>query len=129
MCGHLMQEKSSALKLPVNGEEMTVPQATHLLCPKCGEIVLRFDEARKLRQRALEIYRRKYGLLSAEEIRSIRERLGVTQSELARVLRLGRNTISRWEAGRNVQNASMDLLLRIIRDLPGSLEYLKKQVA
>ena len=128
-CGGPMREKRGRLKLPVNGEEITVPGATHLACPKCHEIVLRFDDARRLRQRALEIYRAKYGLLTAHEIRSIRERYALTQAELARLLRLGGNTISRWEAGRNVQTASMDILLRLIRDLPGSLDYLRKHAA
>ena len=128
-CGSSMREKKGKLKLPVNGEEITVPEATHLSCPKCHEVVLRFDDARRLRQRALEIYRGKYRLLSADEIRSIRERFGLTQAELARLLRLGGNTISRWEAGRNVQTAAMDMLLRMIRDLPGSLDYLRKHAA
>ena len=128
-CGKPMREGAGRLKLPVNGEEITVPDATHLRCPSCREVVLRFDDARRLRRRALEIYRKKYGLLSAEEIRSIRERFGLTQASLARLLRLGNNTISRWEAGRNVQTAVMDVLLRMIRDLPGSLEYLRKHAA
>ncbi len=128
-CGGPMREKRGRLKLPVNGEEIAVPEATHLGCPKCHEVVLRFDDARRLRQRALEIYRGKYGLLTADEIRSVRERYGLTQAELARLLRLGGNTISRWEAGRNVQSASMDMLLRMIRDLPGSLDYLRKHAA
>ncbi len=88
-CGRPMRETRGELKLPVNGEEITVTGATHLSCPKCREVVLRFHDAKKLRQRALEIYRRKYGLLSADEIRSIRERFGLTQAELARLLRLG----------------------------------------
>jgi len=117
------------LKLPVNGEEIAVPDAAHLSCPKCHEVVLRFNDARRLRQRALEIYRAKYGLLTADEIRAIRERHGLTQAEMARLLRLGGNTISRWEAGRNVQTASMDMLLRMIRDVPGSLDYLRKHAA
>jgi putative zinc finger/helix-turn-helix YgiT family protein len=125
-CGTPMREKEAALKFPVNGEEITVLESPHLSCAKCRAIVLRFDDARKLRQRALEIYRRKYGLLSAADIRSIRERFGLTQAELARLLRLGANTISRWEAARNVQTASMDVLLRMIRDVPGSLDYLRK---
>ena len=124
-----MKEKRGKLKLPVNGEEITVPDATYLSCPKCREVVLRFNDARRLRQRALEIYRVTYGLLTADEIRSIRERHGLTQAEMARLLRLGGNTISRWEAGRNVQTASMDMLLRMIRDVPGSLDYLRKHAA
>ncbi|VUZ85131.1 Antitoxin igA-2 [Candidatus Methylomirabilis lanthanidiphila] len=128
-CGNPMREKKGRLTLPVNGEEIVVAGSPHLNCPKCDEVVLRFDDARKLRQRALEIYRQTYGLLSAEEIRSIRERFWLTQAELARLLRLGANTISRWEAGRNVQTASMDMLLRVIRDLPGSLDYLRTYAA
>jgi putative zinc finger/helix-turn-helix YgiT family protein len=124
-CGTPMREKQASLKFPVNGEEIAVPESPHLSCPKCREVVLLFDDARKLRQRALEIYRHKYGLLSADEIRSIRERFGLTQAELARLLRLGANTISRWEAARNVQTASMDMLVRIIRDVPGTLDYLR----
>jgi putative zinc finger/helix-turn-helix YgiT family protein len=128
-CGTPMREKQGSLTFPVNGEEIAVPQSPHLSCPKRHEVVLRFDDARKLRQRALESYRQKYGLLSADDIRSIRERFGLTQAELARLLRLGASTISRWEAARNVQTASMDMLLRMIRDLPGSLEYLRKLAA
>ena len=128
-CGTPMREKEASLKFPVNGEELAVPDSSHLSCPKCHEIVLRFDDARRLRQRAMEIYRQRYGLLSADDIRSIRERFGLTQAEMARLLRLGANTISRWEAARNVQTASMDMLLRMIRDLPGSLDYLRKHAA
>src|SRR5262249_19759595 len=75
-CGTSMTEKHASLKFSVNGEEIAVSASPHLNCPKCREIVLRFDDARKLRQGALEIYRQKYGLLSADDIRSIRERLG-----------------------------------------------------
>jgi putative zinc finger/helix-turn-helix YgiT family protein len=128
-CGTPMREKQGRLKFPVNGEEITVAQSPHLSCPKCHEVVLRFDDARKLRYRALESYRQKYGLLSADDIRSIRDRFGLTQAELARLLRFGANTISRWEAARNVQTASMDMLLRMIRDVPGTVDYLRKCAA
>jgi putative zinc finger/helix-turn-helix YgiT family protein len=128
-CGTDMQEKHTKLTLRINGEEIAVPRAGHLRCPNCDEVVLRLDESRDLQRRAITVYRKKYGLLSAEEIRTLRERLGLTQAELAKLLRLGSNTISRWESGRNVQTAAMDVLLRLVRDVPGSLEYLRKQAA
>jgi putative zinc finger/helix-turn-helix YgiT family protein len=124
-----MVERRSALKLPVNGEEVSVPAARHLRCPACDEVVLGFSDAKRLQQDAVGIYRRKHGLLSAEEIRALRERFGLTQGELARLLHLGANTISRWESGRNVQTAAMEILLRLIRDLPGSLQYLRRHAA
>lgn len=128
-CGTTMAEKRGTLRLPVNGEEIAVPSAVHLACPDCGEIVLRYRDSRRLGEDAAAIYRKKHGLLSAEEIRALRERLALTQADLARLLRLGANTVSRWESGRNVQTAAMDILLRLIRDLPGSVEYLRSHAA
>ena len=124
-CGTRMLEKRGILRLPVNGEEIAVPSAAHLRCPNCDEILLRFEDSKRLGQDALALYRRKHGLLSADDIRAIRERYNLTQAELANLLRLGANTVSRWEAGRNVQTAAMDILLRLLRDLPGSLQYLR----
>jgi putative zinc finger/helix-turn-helix YgiT family protein len=124
-----MGERRARLFFPVNGEQVSVPSALHLRCPKCDEVVLRFGDAGRLREDAIEIYRKKHGLLSADELRAMRERFGLTQAELARLLRLGANTISRWESGRNVQTEAMEMLLRLIRDLPGSLDYLRRHAA
>ena len=128
-CGTPMVEKRSTLRLPVNGEEIAVPAAAHLSCPRCREILLRYQDSRRLGEDAIAIYRKKHGLLSADEIRPIRERFDLTQADLARLLRLGANTVSRWESGRNVQSAAMDMLLRLIRDVPGSIPYLRDRAA
>lgn len=128
-CGTEMRETSGKLSLLINGEEITVPALSHLRCPKCDEVILRLDESRKLKEWALEIYRVKHDLLAGEEIRRIRERLSLTQGQLAELLRLGVNTLSRWESGRNVQTAAMDVLLRMVRDVPGSVEYLQSLAA
>jgi putative zinc finger/helix-turn-helix YgiT family protein len=85
--------------------------------------------ARRLGEDAIAIYRKRHGLLSTDEIRAIRKRFALTQADLARLLRLGANTVSRWESARNVQTAAMDMLLRLIRDLPGSIEYLREHAA
>jgi putative zinc finger/helix-turn-helix YgiT family protein len=124
-----MIEKRGTLRLPVNGEEIAVPSATHLSCPKCGEILLRFQDSKRLGEDAIAIYRKRHKLLSADELRAIREHFGLTQAELARLLRLGANTVSRWESGRNVQTGAMDVLLRLIRDVPGSIDYLREHAA
>lgn len=86
-----------------------------------------FEE--RLSEDALAIYRKRHELLSADEIRAIRDQFNLTQADLARLLRLGANTVSRWESGRNVQTAAMDILLRRIRDLPGSIDYLRDHAA
>ena len=128
-CGATMRQRRSTLTWSVNGEKIRVPDIRHLRCPKCGETVLALDQIRALRAGAFQVYRRSHGLLPGSAIRSVREQLGLTQVELSRLLRLGANTVSRWEAGRNVQSAAMDVLLRLIRDVPGSLDYLRGHAA
>src|SRR5882724_12210217 len=114
VCGTEMVERRGTLRLPVNGEEIAVPSAAHLHCPKCGEVVLRLQDSKRLGEDAIAIYRRKHGLLSADEIRAIRDQFNLTQADPARLLRLRASTVSRWETGRNVQTAAMDILLRMI---------------
>ena len=116
-CGTMMAERRSALKLPVNGEEVSVPSALHLRCPKCDEVALRFSDSRRLQEDAIAVYRKKHGLLSADEIRGIRQRFGLTQIELAHLLHLGANTISRWESTIGSERASEIIASGRVREL------------
>lgn len=128
-CGTIMRPHRGRLDLSVNGEKMVVTGIAHLRCPKCGEGILSLEAMRELSLRAHAAYRERFGLLSPNEIRSIRVKYGLTQAQLAKLLRLGGNTLSRWESGRIVQTAAMDVLLRLLRDLPESLRYLKRHAA
>ena len=128
-CGTTMHPHHGPRTLPVNGEVMRVPGCSYLLCPKCGESLTDLEQTGYLFDRAHALYRAKHHLLSPDEVRAIRERHGLTQAALARLLKLGANTISRWEAGRNVQSGAMDVLLRLIRDVPASLLYLRRHAA
>ncbi len=78
MCGTMMRRTQEALTSSVNGEEVRVPNISHLRCPKCGEGLFSLQEAEALRLGAFDIYRRTHGLLSADEIRAIRERYFVS---------------------------------------------------
>ncbi len=124
-----MKAVDRRLTIRINGEPVTVDAVRHRRCPRCNEKVLTYQEMVAFNSRAFEAYRRKHRLLAEREIRAIRERLGLTQGALARLLRLGSNTVSRWEAGRNVQSASMDMMLRVLRDVPGALAYLRRCAA
>lgn len=111
--------------LPVNGEAVSVRGISHLQCPKCGEGMLTRDEAREFRERAFDKYRSKHRLLAPDEIRAIREELGMSQKTLAKRLQLGEVTISRWESNSVIQTAALDLLLRLMRDVPEVRQYIQ----
>jgi putative zinc finger/helix-turn-helix YgiT family protein len=128
-CGAKMRRARGRFAETVNGEEVAVASIPHLRCPKCDEVLLSLDQCRLISREAFAIYRQKYLLLAPAEIRAIRMRFGLTQAELGQLLRLGSNTISRWEADRVVQSASLDVLLRLIRDIPGSMRYLRRRAA
>lgn len=128
-CGTTMVATTADLPLPVNGETVRVAGIAHLACPSCGEVLLSAGASRVAQEQAVEAYRQLHDLLKAVEIRALRQRLGMTQAEFASLLHLGMNTVSRWESGRNVQTVALDLLLKLVRDVPGTLEYLKGRAA
>ncbi len=126
-CGTRMRPSRATLRCPVNGDSIRVAGVPHFACPKCGERLIGYEEAGLLEARAHASYRAKFGLLDPTEIRALRRKYRLTQAQLARLLRFGANTVSRWESGRNVQTAAMDVLLRLLRDLPGSFAYLRRR--
>lgn len=79
-------------------------------CAACHNQTLP-DSARKMVWDAL---RAKAGLLSPPEIREKRQALGLTQEQLADYVRVGKETVSRWETGGQIQQRAMDLLLRVL---------------
>lgn len=80
-----------------------------LQCEHCKSIVLD-DDANAALSAAL---RREAGLLSPEEIRANRERLGMSQKQLAQYLRISESTLSRWSTGAQIQQRAMDAFLRV----------------
>lgn len=66
---------------------------------------------------SLDVYRRKKDLLTSKEIKEIREKYGLTQSEMAFLLNLGEITITRYET-KQIQDASVDNMIRELNDNP-----------
>jgi putative zinc finger/helix-turn-helix YgiT family protein len=87
---------------------VTVRQFPVARCERCGAIVL--DDAAN--RRLSEALRAAAGLSQPHEIRAGRQRLGLTQKELADYIQIAEATLSRWETGAQIQQRSMDRLLR-----------------
>jgi len=98
----------------VRGEPIEI-EAEVTICQKCGAKI--FSEERDSRN--LEIaysrYREKHNLLSPDEIRIIREKYGLSQRALSRLLGWGEITIHRYESGA-IQDNVHDSTLRLIKD-------------
>jgi putative zinc finger/helix-turn-helix YgiT family protein len=65
------------------------------------------------------------GLLTPEEIVAIRQKLGLSQSELERLFGLGSKVVTRWETGRVVQGKTADVALRLLALDPANLRRLR----
>jgi putative zinc finger/helix-turn-helix YgiT family protein len=89
--------------------EIHVPALHAPRCEKCGKLVLT-DSANK---QITETLRVEANLLPPSVIRHNREMLGFTQKQLAANLGIAEATLSRWETGAQIQQRSLDRLLRL----------------
>lgn len=79
-------------------------------CLECGERFLD-DEAM---DRIEEVKYRLRGLLLPKKLKAIRESLGLTQIQIAKILKVGDKSYFRWENGLSVQTKAHDNLIRLI---------------
>jgi putative zinc finger/helix-turn-helix YgiT family protein len=89
--------------------EVRVPQLQVARCETCGGIVLD-DEAN---ERISEAFRAQLGLLTPAQIRHGRERLGLSHQQLANALGIAWTSLSRMETGGQIQQRTLDRLLRL----------------
>jgi len=101
---------------------ITIPRLDILECGTCHARMLPDDAYSKL----TDALRCEAGLLMPAQIRMNREALRLTQKQLASHLKVAPETLSRWETGSQIQQRSMDLLLRAFFDLPELRQYLAK---
>jgi|SRR5579864_1926088 len=100
---------------------VTLPTLRTFRCRNCGEVVLDAEANKQIS----EAFRRQAGLLTPEEIRQNRKNLGLTQEELAELLGIAEATLSRWENGWQIQQRSLDKLMRLFFELPEARQFLR----
>ncbi len=96
-------------------------------CTDCGEELYAPGQMDATQRRASDLIRKEDGLLLPEEIRAIREALGLTQHAFERLLGGGPKTVVRWERGTVCQNQATDSLLRVIRAFPAAAAFLAER--
>jgi putative zinc finger/helix-turn-helix YgiT family protein len=91
-------------------------------CRACDEEIYPSRGLEHLELKAAALARAELGLLSPDEIRAIRIRLGLTQGDLERALGVSRGSVGRWERGPVFPSVTADKLLRILDEHPELLQ-------
>jgi putative zinc finger/helix-turn-helix YgiT family protein len=86
-----------------------IPDLAVPTCRKCGAQTFSVGDD----DRILAALRAQLGLLTPAEIQERRGRLEMNQQELAELIGVAKETISRWETGAMIQSRAMDNLLRL----------------
>lgn len=114
---------SSATEIVQERRNVTASDGTQLeftdvftRCTSCGEQFYTGEQSLASSRAAAGVLRKHENLLSPEEIRAIRTRYGLTQSQLEQALGLGAKTVVRWEKGTVRQSRTADALLRAIAE-------------
>lgn len=81
------------------------------VCSDCGMEVGTTEQTAKMQKAISDSYRKTVGLLTGQEIRKNRNRLGLSQKALADRMTVGIASIKRWEGG-IIQSKAMDKALR-----------------
>ena len=107
------------------GEEVSF-RATYKYCSHADEF-LESEEMIKMNSLAMkDAYREKVGLLTSQEIMTIREKYGVSQKDFSEVLDWGKATITRYENHQVQDRAHDDVLRKIDSDPKWFLEMLHR---
>ena len=118
-CPHCGKERGrkidkKARVFDIRGEQIGI-DAKAAVCNGCGQEIFDagFDSAALAL--AYDEYRKRHGLLFPSDIKAIREKYGLSQRALARLLDWGETTIHRYEAG-SIQDQSHNDMLVLLGD-------------
>jgi len=107
------------------GEYLTVPDYVVYGCSECEEEIVDRDTLKSSSKLIKDFYRKVDGLLTSEDIKALRKKLGLTQEEMANILGGGKKAFARYERGQVIQSRGMDNLLRILDKYPYVLDALE----
>ncbi|QSO45473.1 type II TA system antitoxin MqsA family protein [Alicyclobacillus mengziensis] len=98
---------------PVRDEPITI-QSILAVCSVCGLDLFDMELDGANVERAYDIYRERHGILSADDIKAIREKVGLTQLQLAEILRCDELTVRRYEEGMLLSEQHNELVKQLV---------------
>ena len=121
-----LKKKIGAETFEYKGKRITIPNYAIYECAKCGEAVVDSAALRESGKKLKDFQREVDGLLTGQQIKAIRARLGLTQKQLADIVGGGLKSLARYESGQVCQSRGMDNLLRILDAYPHTLKVIQK---
>jgi putative zinc finger/helix-turn-helix YgiT family protein len=109
----------------IKGESIPA-EMDYFVCNECGNEFDNPDPEYDPLAVAYQEYRRRKGMVQPQEIRSFREKYGLTQRELSDLLGFGGATLSRYENG-SLQDETHDTLLRLIMQPQNLLKIIQEK--
>jgi HTH-type transcriptional regulator/antitoxin MqsA len=109
-----------------NGKDLTVVGLERCRCDSCDADPVLTDQIRRNQVKLCDARRRADGYLTGEEIRTLRDRFGLSQTDAAAMFGGGPNAFSKYERGEIVQSLSMDRLLRSVSAFPLLVDFLRR---
>jgi len=122
--GTPMRRDLRPVTLTYKGENLTFDLAGWY-CDKCGESVHVERDLKDSDRMLNRLKARTDGLLSPEEIRRIRRRLGLSQAEAGELVGGGPRAFQKYEAGDLLPSRAISSALTLLNRDPGGLEILK----
>jgi HTH-type transcriptional regulator / antitoxin MqsA len=101
--------------------------AFYSICDACGSEQANAAQARANKRSMIKFKKCVDGLLIGSEVRVAREKLGIKQSEAARIFGGGPVAFSKYEKDDVMQSEAMDRLLRVATRVPGAFEFLAER--
>lgn len=85
------------------------------VCSECGNEIFDMELDEMNLSRAYDLYRKKHGIMAPEELTRLRERYGLSQRSLGKILGFGEVTIHRYETGA-IPSPSNNKMLKLLRN-------------
>lgn len=123
-CGNgVLEAKTITETYTYKGQSFKIEQPGEW-CSGCGEGILSGTDLKATEKQIRDFQARVDGLLTSQEIRTIRKKLKLTQKQAARLCGGGSNAFSRYERGEATPLRSTSNLLKLLDKHPEQLQEL-----
>lgn len=128
ICGAGSLKKKVGIEVfEYKGETKRIPNYITYACNECGEAIVDTTTLKESGKILKDFQREVDGLLTGQQIKAIRMKLGLTQEQLADIVGGGLKSLARYESGQVCQSKGMDNLLRILDAYPETLNIIHRK--